>query len=394
MAEKKPKHSSLGASSAHRWIPCPGSVALCEKAPPQADSEYAREGTAAHKLAEKCLEKTAVMIGGNPEDYVGKDIMGFVVDQEMVDAVKLYVDLVRADAETMNAKVEIEKKCDLSSIFRGMFGTNDAVAYARWSKLIVYDYKHGKGLAVDVVDNPQLLYYALGAYIELGSNLEFTEIELVIVQPRAEHRDGPVRRWTIPVQFLTAWSDTLRAAALATQKPDAPRVPGKQCRWCPAQPICPEAAALVMETAMVDFAPAGATANVPAPESLTMEQLVKVLNGAEFVDCWIKSVEQYAEDQAKKGIKIPGYKLVKKRSTRKWINENEVIASLKAKYGQKIFAEPELLSPAQMEKMIGKKEGGTVIVEALSDTPDTGVVLAHEDDKRPAQEPPMLADFK
>jgi hypothetical protein len=392
--QEAPKpHSSLGASSAHRWIPCPGSVELCKSAPPQVDSEFAREGTAAHELGEKCLSKKEHMVGSQPEEYLGQTIQGFLVDQEMVDAVKLYVDTVRADHKTLGGALEVEKRISLESIHRGMFGTTDARVYARWNSLIVYDYKHGKGVAVDVVDNPQMLYYALGSYIELCNAMEFTEIELVIVQPRADHQDGPVRRWTVPVTFLTAFADRLREAALATMKPDAPLVPGKQCRWCPAQPICPAAAKHVMDVAVADFSGPITEKTLLAPEALTPEQLRKVLDNAGYIDSWIKAVEQYAEDCAKRGLVIQGYKLVKKRSTRKWLNEEEVVKTLKPKLGDQLFTAPELISPAQAEKLIGKKDGGKMMIETLSETPDTGVVLAPESDKRPAQAPPMLQDF-
>src|SRR5690606_26092408 len=49
-------HAELGASSAHRWMKCAGSIAL-SRGIPNVDSEYAREGTAAHELAEKCLRR-------------------------------------------------------------------------------------------------------------------------------------------------------------------------------------------------------------------------------------------------------------------------------------------------------------------------------------------------
>jgi hypothetical protein len=48
----KRKHSKFAASSAKRWLNCPGSVRLSEKAPPQFESIYAKEGTDAHE----CLE--------------------------------------------------------------------------------------------------------------------------------------------------------------------------------------------------------------------------------------------------------------------------------------------------------------------------------------------------
>lgn len=50
------KHALLSASSAHRWLNCPGSVSLT-KDMPDTVSEYAEEGRLAHALAELKLRK-------------------------------------------------------------------------------------------------------------------------------------------------------------------------------------------------------------------------------------------------------------------------------------------------------------------------------------------------
>ena len=51
------KHAKLSASSAFRWINCPGSVALADQLPAPGSSAYADEGTLAHALAELKLRK-------------------------------------------------------------------------------------------------------------------------------------------------------------------------------------------------------------------------------------------------------------------------------------------------------------------------------------------------
>ena len=49
-------HAVLSPSSAHRWIACPGSVALVATAgAPDTGSVSADEGTAAHEMAERIL---------------------------------------------------------------------------------------------------------------------------------------------------------------------------------------------------------------------------------------------------------------------------------------------------------------------------------------------------
>ena len=67
MADKP--HAILGASSSHRWLACPGSIRL-SAGMPNTGSVYAEEGTAAHELAEKCLN-----LGHDAADHLGETIV-------------------------------------------------------------------------------------------------------------------------------------------------------------------------------------------------------------------------------------------------------------------------------------------------------------------------------
>ena len=103
MAPKK--HANLGASKAERWMNCPGSVAL-EADLPNTSSEYAREGTAAHEVAEQCL-----LSGKDAIDFLdeiitvteteiiwGKETQvpyEIEVTEEMCEAVQMFVSYVR-----------------------------------------------------------------------------------------------------------------------------------------------------------------------------------------------------------------------------------------------------------------------------------------------------------
>jgi len=71
-------HAILGASSASRWIGCPGSVnaiAALPKREVERTSLYADEGTAAHNLAERCLREDI-----DPAHSLGKTTPGKVQD--------------------------------------------------------------------------------------------------------------------------------------------------------------------------------------------------------------------------------------------------------------------------------------------------------------------------
>lgn len=385
----KSKHSRIGASGAYRWMVCTGSPAMIDKAPPQPQSVWAAEGTGAHKIGELCLKT-----GNNAARYIGTDFDGVECTEEMAEAVQVYIDTVRADvAKYPGSEFLVEQAFDLGQILLGLFGTNDAVLYQPLGKLIVYDYKHGAGNAVEVVENKQLLYYALGAILNLlnGSG-DFDSVELVIVQPRAMHRDGHVRRWTVDVPYIMEFAKELEKKARETMEPNAPLVAGDHCKWCPAKAFCPALSQLVIDTAAMDFPePVPPAPRFPDPALLSPEQIKKALDLSEVINDWIRSVEAYAEESARRGVAIPGYKLVKKRANRKWINEGNVIDAL-TEYGDQIFEPKSLLSPAKVEKIVGKKN--LLLIETLCETPDSGLCLVSEVDKREAEAPPMLTDFK
>ena len=185
-------HSQIGASSYYRWRECPGSVRLCKDVP-NISSVYAEEGTKAHELAASVLE-----MGEWPKTF----------DEEMGEAVQVYVQAVIDDVESISfPRVYIEHKFDLSAIHPGLYGTADCVIYDEVKKhLIVYDYKHGAGIPVDVANNDQLMYYGLGALLSLGIACE--KVTLKIAQPRCYHKDGPVREWSfLPIEILDYAAD-------------------------------------------------------------------------------------------------------------------------------------------------------------------------------------------
>jgi hypothetical protein len=74
-------------------------------------------------------------------------------------------------------------------------------------------------------------------------------------------------------------------------------------------------------------------------------------------------------------VRVPGFKLVAKRGTRQWVND-QVAKDL---LGDKAY-ESKLISVAQAEKIIGKKNFPADVAVSVS----SGSTLAPEDDPRPA----------
>ncbi len=384
-------HSRIGASSSERWVNCPGSVRASEGLPNES-SIYAAEGTAAHQVAEWCLTERR-----DPLEYVDREIEvgehSFTVDEEMTEHVETYVDFVRA-LKLDGYEVEIEKKFDLEHLHPGMFGTADCVAYRESDKrLVVVDFKYGRGIAVDPQENKQLLYYGIGACTG-AHNRGVSAIELVVVQPRAPHIAGPIRKWeTDPVTLLEFAADLVDAAK-RTEAADAPFSAGEWCKFCPAAGTCPTLAAAALTAADAIFTN-DESVIMPDPTKYDPQKLSKTLANVDLVEDWCRRVREYAHHEAIAGRIPPGWKLVPKRPTRKWTREeNSIVATLFTDgLDDADIYNKKLKSPAQIEKVFGKKSVPESVSELWAKV-SSGTVLAPSSDPRPSVMPDAEVAFK
>lgn len=366
-----PAHSLLGASGMHRWAACPGSVRLIREVGPGASSAYAEEGTDAHALAATYLNNTRLDIRSWVDTEVEIDGRTFTVTEEMVDAVERYAEVV-GSLMVGASKLFIEQRFDLSAVHPGCFGTADAVVWRPHTReLYVIDFKYGAGIAVDVKENPQLTYYALGAFLQL--KLPAEHVELVVVQPRAYHPDGDVRKWGASPSELLDFRRDLIDFAKQTEAADAPLVAGDHCRFCPALTTCPKVKEMRQEVARGKFAKVNALAG---------EDLKLALESVPLLQAWCKAVHEYAFAMASNGRAVPGYKLVDKRASRKWISELRA-----AEWARKIadLDDDEIFKPRAMvgvpaiEKLVGK---GAVPLDLIT-AESSGLTLVPADDNRP-----------
>lgn len=371
-------HSKLSSSGSERWLNCAASVALEEKAPPQEESEYAAEGTEAHSCFEMILKNYPK---GKP--YIAAKMLRDTYPDEMVDhALKAFEYVVSCAPK--GAEILCETKSDLSHIDPDLGGTFDAAIIELFGTLWVFDYKYGAGVPVDPEDNTQMISYALGIAHKYDYN--FVDVKMVIIQPRAEHERGPIRTCTMSMEELMGWTKKFKIGAEKTKDPFATFNPNpKWCRWCKAKTICPAISEQSMQEAQIDFdTETGVVETVPIANMIKPEKLSNLLTGIARLKTWIEAVEAHALFVAKKGVQIPGFKLVKKRSTRKWVDEEKTAKEAKKLWGPFAFSKPELLSPAQLEKSVGdaiKFDKKWIAKRVVSES--AGETLVTEDDPRP-----------
>lgn len=355
---------------------CPGSIRLSREVPVPPSTSFAREGTAAHALAERALTSEA-----EPSTFIGVELDGWLVTEEMAEHVTVYTDVCR-DALLRSNAYWIEHRFNLAAFNPPgpMYGTADFVAYFAESKhLQVVDLKYGAGVVVEVIGNAQLRYYALGAALSVGVPVE--SVEIVVVQPRAHHSEGVVRSELIFMDELLAFAGELMDAARATMQPDAALNPGSHCRFCPASGVCPAQLKRAQEVARTEFSVMPEELP-PAPSTLPPQVFAEMLGKLHILDDWISAMRAHAMGQLERGQDVPGFKLVAKRPSRYWIAEDATAAWLRAKSydDDEMMATPKLKSVAQIEKLVGKK----LLPEDLYEKRSSGANMVPSSDPRPA----------
>jgi len=363
------KHASLGASSAHRWAYCPGSVAASADLP-NTSSPFAVEGTTAHDLAELALR-------------AGSSALNHFENQEMADFVSVYTEYVERLSVGADMTM-IEQRVDYGDWVPGGFGTSDAIVL-RGDTLHVVDLKYGMGVQVYAENNPQGMLYALGAYNEIRHAADVQRVVITIVQPRLDH----ISEWEISIPGLLKWGEWISQRAEATAEPDAPRVAGaSQCKFCLAKHNC---GALLKHTTDAMLTEFDDLENLPAPDTLTDDQVGAALAAKGLIEGWLNAVQSHVVDRLESGQGFGGFKLVAGRSSRSWIDECAALKELSDMIGAgRAMTQPKLISPPQAEKALGAKR--KVEIQNLITKTEGKPTLAPESDKRPAVNV-QLSDF-
>lgn len=369
---EKPTHSPLGASSAERWMTCPGSYTLLSKLelPPTEEKDFQVEGTAAHEALAHCLKN-----GSEAWEIVGQEFNKVIVSQEMADAIQVFLSRDSEDLASEIAAVREFTEVSLQHPQHELcYGTVDrGLVWPGIKRIKVKDFKYGAGIAVEVKENPQIMYYA---YLLL-SKLDIHEphewrVELEIVQPRIDwHPDGIIRTWETDAQYILDWGNSTLLPAMQAAQIDLDFVAGEHCRFCPAKLVCP---------LMRSLYGAAMQADPNEIKELTTDELARAYGFKDAVKHYIRAMEEEMMRRLMAGQKHPAVKLVQKKANRVWKSEakDELIAKLGA---DKVFTEPAFKGPAEIEKLgVEAKK----LVKEFAFTPNTGFTVAMADDKRVA----------
>jgi len=224
-------HAACSPSSAAMWLQCPASVTLTRDIP-RTSSRYAREGTAAHHVAEKILRGDVVL-----PDKITVEGEEFIVSPGMCRALNPYVAHVQALMLLPDAEIYLEERVKVPGTRGMVWGTLDCGVYADPYALTVTDLKYGKGHLVHP-DAPQLKLYALGLADLVGADDPRLQVTLAVCQPRIESAD--FLRWHITtLGALRKWAAAeLKPAIHKIAAGDITENAGPHCRWCVRQDAC------------------------------------------------------------------------------------------------------------------------------------------------------------
>lgn len=383
-------HARLAPSGAKTWFLCPAKPD--REAPyPDTTNEASEWGTRVHeaaacRLTEKPTTDTELL---QDENAVW-----------MVDKYEEYI--YERKAALAPAAIRVETEVDPGSFIgrTDCNGTADCLIVSN-SMLEVVDLKTGGWLVEP--DDPQVLLYGLGALIQYVQNgkVPFDMVRLTIFQPKRPGEDQIARWVDITPEALMQWGHMEFKVRAAATDGDPAGVPSDTaCKFCQAQPSCPEyqafigasAEALTGEPVDQDGA-FDVLMSTETVDQMSVDKLAKLLDAAPLIRARLKDAEERATKLAKDRVKVPGYKLVRGKSNRVWGLEPEELVkklkNLKLKKGE--IYEEKLRSPKGIQDLglpIDKWEK----IKKLITTPEGKLTLAPESDPKPDALPPV--DFE
>lgn len=378
------EHSLLSPSSSSRWLNCTPSARLAETAENKS-SVYAEEGTLFHEICEYCLAQWKAGVwepdpfGEELPELKDDHLMHPLFKEEMFRHARNYCDFVMNESYNLEksdgaCKLLIEEKVDISEYAPECFGSVDC-QLAGHDTLEVIDLKYGEGVKVYAERNTQMMLYALGA---LKGKPSIKTIRLVIAQVRLNHFDV----WEISANDLLQWADkVLKPTAKKAFAGKGEQKIGDWCGFCPVKAQCRKQ----YEAVVNDFD------RYEYPELLTEDEICDLIEKIDKYKGWLESVNKFVYNEALRGHKWKGYKMVAGRSSRVITDEEAIRQDLLAKkYLEDEIFNIKLKGIGDLEKLVGKEQFSALYGQYVKSKPGNPKLVP---DSAPGDEINPLSDF-
>ena len=388
-------HALLSASSAHRWLACTAAPRFEAQFPKEEASRYAAEGTLAHSISELYVQRKFCGMSTRRFNAELKKLQADeLYDPEMLTTAETYVNYLSEKALSFKETpfVTTEVRVDFSHIAPEGFGTCDCVMIGG-DTLHITDYKHGKGVRVSAIENPQMCLYALGALklfqVIYGDTIK--KVSMAICQPRLS---GEVEEYVTDVPGLLAWGETTHEIAQVAYNGPGEFCPGDHCRFCRGRAQC--RARANANTALEDFKDCIGVRAIPQKETdnpvLSDEEIADLLVRGQNLKDWLEDLQAYALNTILNGGTIPGHKVVEGKSNRAFRDADAALSAIEAAgYEKAVLYDYKAKSLSELEKLMGKKAFAEVVGDLVF-KPAGKPTLVPDSDKRPAYSPAAV-DF-
>lgn len=326
MADPARKHATLGGSSSHQWVNCPGSHFYKRELPPEGDTKYTIKGNKAHEIAEILLDDFL----NNKLEGTDPDIRAHLLtgsEPELLEWAHGYVEALWENVleKSITGKFwGLEEKFTLSKDF-DMWGFSDfwAVMLTDRAKRrgVIVDYKSGYQ-EVELEENSQIAFYACAMQEEFtAAGKKLDEVLGVIYQPLSS---VPYKQVLFSAKNLEKWKGKFLAAGAQIFVKQKPKFKvGHWCKNCKAQAICTTYNKKVISKS--DLALVDIKDELPVPERLDDKVLGNIILHSDALTKFIKACKQYGMSRFLKGDPISGTKVVRtSEGKRSWKKGKEV----------------------------------------------------------------------
>ena len=272
------------ASSMERYMLCPGSWAA-EKGQPEQASSDADSGNRIH----------AALAGEAVNPPLTED------EERTAEACKVQADALIHNTVGDGCRiVREEREWSMDERWSGkadVVALKNVVALNRpGTRVLVIDYKTGRGEVADATGNMQLRALA----VLVSDSYWADEVTVAIVQPLA----GPVSTCTYTSTDLERAQSEITGIIDAIHKADAPRIPSaRACKYCKAKAVCPEAQKLATDAPLM-------VSRNGRELSISPERMAEFLDQIPAIEAVVEAVQAKAKRMLEADpASVPGWAL-------------------------------------------------------------------------------------